>query len=76
MKIKDWVGKIQQKLILGGIKLDEKPETKVTMVTINEQQQGDPKTMAQGVIEETEETEIRDKKVEIGDLKVIRMEIR
>ena len=37
---------------------------------------GDPKTMAQGVIEETEETEIRDKKVEMGDLKVIRMEIR
>ena len=40
MKIKEWVGKMQQKLILGGTKLDEKPETKVTMVTINEQQQG------------------------------------
>ena len=35
----------------------------------------DSKTIAQGVIEETEETEIRDKKVEMGDLKVIRMEI-
>ena len=40
MKIRDWVGKIQQKLILGGTKLDETPETKVTMVTLNEQPQG------------------------------------
>ena len=40
MKIKDWVGKIQQKLILGGIKIDETPETKVTMVTLDEQSQG------------------------------------
>ena len=40
MKIKEWVGKMQQKLILGGTKLDEIPETKVAMVTINEQQQG------------------------------------
>ena len=39
MKIKEWVGKMQQKLIPGGTKLDEKPETKVTIVTINEQQQ-------------------------------------
>ena len=42
MKIKDWVGKIKQKLIIRGTKLDEKPETKVAMVTINEQQQGRP----------------------------------
>ena len=42
MKIKDWVGKMQQKLILRGTKLNEKPETKVAMVTINEQQQGRP----------------------------------
>ena len=40
MKIKDWVGKIQQKLILSGIKIDETPETKVTMVTLDEQSQG------------------------------------
>ena len=36
----------------------------------------DTKTVAQGIIEETEETEIRDKRVEMGDLKVIRTEIR
>ena len=48
MKIKDWIGKIQQKLILGGIKLDEKPETKVTMVTVNEQQQGRPQNNGAG----------------------------
>ena len=37
---------------------------------------GDPNTMAQGIIEEIEETEIRDKRVEMGDLKVIRTGIR
>ena len=42
MKIKDWVGKMQQKLILRGTKLDEKPETKVAMVSISEPQQGRP----------------------------------
>ena len=42
MKIKDWVGKMQQKLILRGTKLDEKPETKIAMVTISEPQQGRP----------------------------------
>ena len=36
MKIKDWVGKMKQKFILGGTKLDEKPETKIAKVTINE----------------------------------------
>ena len=42
MKIKDWVGKMQQKLILRGTRLDEKPETKIAMVTISEPQQGRP----------------------------------
>ena len=33
---------MQQKLILRGTKLDEKPETKAAIVTISEQQQGRP----------------------------------
>ena len=50
MKIKDWVGKMQQKLILRGTKLDKKPETKIAMVTINEQQQGRPQYNGTGNI--------------------------
>ena len=50
MKIKDWVGKMQQKLILRGTKLNKKPETKVAMVTINEQQQGRPQYNGTGNI--------------------------
>ena len=51
MKIKDWVGKMQQKLILRGTKLDEKPETKIAMVAINEQQQGRPQYNGTGNIQ-------------------------
>ena len=40
LKIKDWVGKMQQKLILRGTKQNEKSETKVAMVTVSEPQQG------------------------------------
>ena len=36
----------------------------------------DPKTVAQGIVEETEETEVRDQKIEIEDSKAIRMEAR
>ena len=39
LKIKDWVGKMQQKLILLGTSQNEKSDTKVTMVTIKEPQQ-------------------------------------
>ena len=40
MKIKEWVAKMQQKLILQGTKLDEKPETTVAMVTIDDRHHG------------------------------------
>ena len=40
LKIKDWVGKMQQKLILRGTKQNEKSETKVAMDTVSEPQQG------------------------------------
>ena len=36
----------------------------------------DPKTVAQGIVEETEETEVRDQKIEFEDSKAIRMEVR
>ena len=36
LKIRDWVNKMQQKLILGGTNQTEKSETKVTMVTVRE----------------------------------------
>ena len=48
MKIKEWVAKMQQKLILRGTKLDEKPETKVAMFTISEHQQGRPQYNGKG----------------------------
>ena len=37
---------------------------------------GDLNTMAQGIIKETEETEIRDMKIEMEDTEIIRTEIR
>ena len=40
MRIRTWIGKIQTKLIQAGVKLDEKNETHVTMVTLNDQSQG------------------------------------
>ena len=40
MKIKTWIGKIQEKLLMAGIKLDENPETQIAMVTTTEQPQG------------------------------------
>ena len=40
MKIKTWIGKIQEKLLMACIKLDEKPETQIAMVTVTEQPQG------------------------------------
>ena len=40
MKIRAWVGKIQQKLIMAGTKLNEATETQIAMVTLNEQPQG------------------------------------
>ena len=39
LKIKDWVNKMLQKLVLGGTSQNEKSETKVTMVTVRETQQ-------------------------------------
>ena len=36
----------------------------------------DPRTMAQGIIEETEGTEVRDRKIELEGSKAIRMEVR
>ena len=39
LKIRDWVSKMQQKLILGGTNQNEKSEAKVTMVTVRETQQ-------------------------------------
>ena len=36
----------------------------------------DPKTVAQGIVEETEGTEVRDQKIEFEDSKAIRMEVR
>ena len=38
MKIKAWVSKIQQKLIMAGTKRNEATETQIAMVTLNEQQ--------------------------------------
>ena len=40
MKIKAWVGKIQQKLIMAGTKRNEATGTQIAMVTLNEQPQG------------------------------------
>ena len=42
LKIRDWVNKMQQKLILGGTNQTEKSETKVTMVTVRETIRKDP----------------------------------
>ena len=39
LKIKDWVGTMLQKLVLGGTSQSEKSDTKVTMVTIRDSQQ-------------------------------------
>ena len=40
MKVKSWIGKIHEKLLMSGIKVDEKTETQVTMVTVTGQPQG------------------------------------
>ena len=51
MKIKKWVAKMQQKLIVQGTKLDEKSETTVAMVTIDEQYNGKPQYNGKGNIQ-------------------------
>ena len=42
MKVKSWIGKIHEKLLMSGVKLDEKTETQITMVTVTGQPQGRP----------------------------------
>ena len=39
MKIKSWIGKIHEKLLMSGVKVDENPDTQVTMVTVSGQPQ-------------------------------------
>ena len=39
MKIKSWIGKIHEKLLMSGIKVDEKFDTQVTIVTVSGQPQ-------------------------------------
>ena len=51
MKIKKWVAKMQQKLIVQGTKLDEKSETTVAMVTVDEQYNGKPQYSGRGHIQ-------------------------
>ena len=39
MKVKSWIGKIHEKLLMSGVKVDEKSDTQVTMVTVSGQPQ-------------------------------------
>ena len=48
MKIKKWVAKMQQKLVVQGTKLDEKVETPVPMITVDEQNSEKPQNNGRG----------------------------
>ena len=39
MRVKSWIGKIHEKLLMSSIKVDEKSDTQVTMVTVSGQPQ-------------------------------------
>ena len=39
MKVKSWVKKIHEKLLMSGVKVDENPDNQVTMVTVSNQPQ-------------------------------------
>ena len=43
MKIKSWVKKIHEKLLMAGVKIEDNADNKVTMVAVSKQQQNEPR---------------------------------
>ena len=43
MKVKSWVKKMQEKLLMSGVKIDDNADNKVTMVAVSKQQQNEPR---------------------------------
>ena len=42
MKIKSWIKKMQEKLLMSGVRIDDTTDNKVTMVAVSKQQQNEP----------------------------------
>ena len=46
MKVKSWIKKIHEKLLMSGVRIDDTPDSQVTMVTVSSQpQNGSKNTM-------------------------------
>ena len=44
MKVKSWVKKIHEKLLMAGVKVEDNADNKVTMVAVSKQQQNEPRS--------------------------------